>query len=64
MKDRPSDWTPTVKDNWPEVVAYIVSGRHPSCLAMASDEVRFTTFGPLHSKLGLDLSDRVYADVS
>lgn len=41
MKGRPDDWTRVVRANWRKVEAFIVSGRHPSCLRMAKDEVAF-----------------------
>jgi len=39
MRGRPGDWTVVVRSNWRKVTAYVVSGKHPSCLRMARDEV-------------------------
>lgn len=41
MKGRPEDWTTVVRKHAHSTLAIIVSARHPSCLKMAADEVKF-----------------------
>lgn len=40
MKGRPEDWTRVVAANAHATLAFIVSGRDPNCLKMATDEAK------------------------
>lgn len=41
MRGRAEDWTRVVRAHAHDTLAIIVSSRHPSCLKMAADEVKF-----------------------
>lgn len=56
MKGRPDDWTSVVRKEWRHLTAYIVSSRHPSCVRMAQDEVRFIDRRMTHAHLDQILS--------
>lgn len=67
MRARPDDWTSVVRANWRKVKAYVVSGRHPSCLRMAKDEVehidRVMGHVPLDAVAGLEPAEHWFMAV-